>query len=169
MAAAPHKFEPMEAQLARLDRTFLGIERSYDPKEIRQHLRPSAKVFIDAARDRAPRTNKPHHRKKNGKIIATYHPGNLRRSIKVLPLRRMKYGLGVGPYVQRRGKGGGDFKGSRVDAYYAHFVEYGTVKQSANPYMRSAYDSTRGTVLATAKEGMAKLTNTIIRKYAQSS
>jgi len=42
-------------------------------------------------------------------------------------------------------------------AYYAGFVEYGTSKMAARPYMRPALALTQPTILALAKLGIAKV------------
>ncbi len=96
----------------------------------------AAPPIIEAAKANAPQHNAPHHRYKNGKKVATYYPGNLRRSIQILPLRRTANAVLIGPKL---GKGAsGEFRGRKVDGYYAHFVEYGTETQTPQPFMRPA-------------------------------
>lgn len=106
-------------------------------------LRRAAKPIVQAAKDRAPKSDAPHYRYKDGRIVATYYPGNLRRSIRVLPLRRTaKAAVLIGPKLAASSGGAtGDFKGNRVDAYYATMVEFGTVNQRPQPYMRPAAET----------------------------
>jgi len=107
-----------------------------------------------------------HHRYSNGKIVATYYPGNLRRAIKVLKFNRSKYAVFVGAKLDKTGSGG-DFKGNRVDGYYLHMVEYGTDKQSAQPFFRPGAEQTKDAVL---RDATIRLRNRIVehaRSYAQ--
>ena len=128
-------------------------------KERKKILRKSAKPLVRAAKANVPRSNKPTHRYKNGKIVATYFPGNLRRSIKVLPLRRTT-NVFVGPHAKG---GAGNFKGRRVDGYYAHFVEKGTVFQKGIHYMGNAYQSTKEEVFRLIRTGVTDALKTYIR------
>jgi HK97 gp10 family phage protein len=84
---------------------------------------------------------------KNGDLAATYYPGNLRRSIKTIVFRNNNTDVFVGPKV-RKGQARGDFKGNRVDAYYAHMVEKGTSKQPPQFFMRKSFDSTKNVMKA---------------------
>lgn len=103
-------------------------------------LRRGAAPIVSAAKANAPQSNEPHHRYKDGRKVATYYPGNLRRSIRVLPLRRTKSAVLIGPKLARSsgGPAEGDFRGQKVDGWYAHFVEFGTIEQPPQPYMRPA-------------------------------
>lgn len=47
-------------------------------------------------------------------------------------------------------------KGGKHDGWYAHFVEFGTVKMSAKPFMRPAMEQTQDESLNAAKEYIAK-------------
>ena len=47
-------------------------------------------------------------------------------------------------------------KGLKVKGWYAHFVEFGTVKQAAQPFMRPAFEQSESNVLSTAKEYIVK-------------
>ena len=89
-----------------------------------------------------------HKRYKAGKVIATYEPGNLRRSIKVR--RKKKDGKTlIGPTALKKGKANGTYSGKRVDAYYASFVNNGTRFMRNNPskgYAEKTYDWARNNV-----------------------
>lgn len=125
-------------------------------------MRKQAKPFIDMARDLAPKAAKDVFRystpkilagrlrapKGHGKKVATYAPGNLARSIRVLPLRRLRSGVIVGPKRSGRGSGTGVFVGRRVDGFYGHFMEFGTRSiTTKRPYMAPAWRRTQNTVL----------------------
>jgi HK97 gp10 family phage protein len=46
---------------------------------------------------------------------------------------------------------------SKTEAFYAHMVEYGTVKMSARPFMRHGIDENRWNVIAKVRNRMSKL------------
>jgi HK97 gp10 family phage protein len=84
--------------------------------------------------------------KKDSKVEAHYHPGNLKRSIKVLDFLNTKYLYIVGPEIARKTKG--HFRNDKkVDGWYAHFVEYGTAHFSGSFFMRRAYEMTKRRVV----------------------
>jgi HK97 gp10 family phage protein len=103
-------------------------------------LRAGAKPIVSTAKSLAPRSKEEHYRYKDGRKVATYYPGNLRRSIRVLPLRKTKSAVIIGPKLARSsgGPAEGQFSGNRVDGYYAHFVEFGSLTIPPKPYMRPA-------------------------------
>lgn len=47
-------------------------------------------------------------------------------------------------------------KGGKNDGWYAHFLEFGTSKMSAKPFLRPALDSKQDEVLQATKEYIAK-------------
>lgn len=146
------------------------IERVRDAvlrKEFSDALDKAAEVVVESARsyvDDADEVVKRYSTAKlssskrapkgRGKVVAQYHPGNLRRSIQVLP----KYSKGlrrvIGPR-RFRGSASGEFKGRRVDGYYAHMVHDGTAEIQANPFMEKAARQTapivKPALVATAK------------------
>lgn len=91
---------------------------------------------------RAPQSDKPHRRystpkvagkirapKGSGRIVATYQPGNLRKSIQTLRFRRSK-AVFIGPRTSRS-------EGRTPDGYYAHMVNFGTTGQSAQRFVEA--------------------------------
>lgn len=104
--------------------------------------------------------------------------GNLRDSIKVVKRKRIdKRKLGkneivysVIPKRTTRRKtfklASGEkwtIKGMVADGYYAHMVEYGTVHQSAQPFMRPAIDATR----VASFDKFKSVTKNEVTKYLQ--
>lgn len=67
------------------------------------------------------------------KKSGTHYPGQLRDSLKVRAMKSKKGRIGV--VVQTRE---GDYKGK---TFYGAFIEYGTSKMAAKPYMRPAFDT----------------------------
>jgi|18_taG_2_1085343.scaffolds.fasta_scaffold05869_5 HK97 gp10 family phage protein len=126
------------------------LPKEFSKKTKRKMLRKAAKPLINAARNNIGDSNEPHYRYKTskasnklrapkgkGNVVAVYHPGNLRKSIKALTFRKSS-DIFVGPRVAKRGSGGHYGKGSRVDGYYAAMVEFGTRNTAGQAYMRRA-------------------------------
>ena len=129
----------------------------YIDKERKALLKYAAEPFLTGAKSKVPKSGKSHKRYKDGKVVAEYKPGNLRRSIKVLPLRKTKSVI-IGPNLQKSG-------GAGADGYYAHFVEFGTAHSPAQPYMRPAFDENKGNVLERLRLVLAKRVKSWQTKY----
>jgi len=147
----------LQSELNIVIRALLGLSPTAQ-KQSKVILTEAAKPLLSAIQGRAPVSDKPHKRyrksgskrapKGAGQVVATYYPGNLKRSFNVLRFRRSK-AVFVGPKVSGNS---GDFRGRRADGYYAHMVEFGTVKTSAQPFVRPAVSAIGGTVLRFATE-----------------
>ena len=122
-----------EAIQKRLDRL---IARTTD------NLRPAAQagiqVYYDEVKRRVPVSEKVHYTK--GKKQA-YAPGNLRDAI----------------YQAYADKDSSDRKAvyrvswNKKKAFYGHFVEHGTSKMAAQPFLRPGYDAARNAALQAAR------------------
>lgn len=73
---------------------------------------------------------------KEAKKSGERYPGQLRDSLKLRAMKSKKGRIGV--VVQTRE---GDYRGK---TFYGAFVEYGTKKMAAKPYMRPAFDTKKG-------------------------
>jgi len=148
------------ADVKLLNEKIKELANSLDDKTVRKIMRVGAKPFIKAAKSAAPvarrnvhRYNTPKLSKKKkapkgmGKIVATYTPGNLSRSIRALPLRRLKKSIIVGPKKGARGAQG-VFKGRKVDGFYAHLVEFATKHKKATPFIAPSWKRTLPQVLS---------------------
>lgn len=100
--------------------------------------------LIEEIQRRAPRSDAPHSRYKGGKVIATYQPGNLSKSFRKLKFRRSQ-AVWIGAKTTR-----GEAASGPYDGYYAHMVEFGTIHQRAQPFVRPAFEATKGTVSSIA-------------------
>ena len=129
-------------------------------KERKKILNKAAKPFIDAAVIKAPKSRKKHYRYKNGEKI-TYYPGNLKRAIRKLNFRSSS--VFVGPKLRKRVQSGEVFRDRKVDAYYAHMVEFGTTEAGAKPYMRPAFISGKGKATKIIEREMEK----VFKKFIQ--
>lgn len=152
-----------------------ALPKEFSKKTKRKVLRKAAKPLIDAARNNIPESDEPHYRYKtskasnkikapkgSGNVIAVYHPGNLKKSIRALTFRRSS-DIFVGPRVAKRGSGGHYGKGSRVDGYYAAMMEYGTKNHSGVAYMRRAVPSATNQV----QQIIIKETKKVIDDFVQ--
>lgn len=137
-------------------------------KERKKALRKASKPLIAAAQAKAPvmrQRRKVTISLKNGEKV-TYYAGNLRLSIKEITLRKGGASVFIGPKVTRRRKGGEEYGkvSSKVDAFYAAMVEYGTPNMSARPYMRPAYEATKQQVIQIATKEVINLVTAWARK-----
>lgn len=131
-------------------------------------LTEAAGPLQSAIAGRAPQSDKPHQRystpkanrstrapKGMGVVVATYQPGNLRKSVQTLRFRRSK-AVFIGPKVDKAGGG------KMPDGYYAHMVNFGTVHQSAKRFVEAGVAAAGDTSLRLATE----LTKRKIESYA---
>lgn len=132
----------MDAQLqADLNRVLAQLKKvePFIRKSGKEDLREAAKILSTAVAIRTPVGTKVHKRypRRNGKksakgsgnVLATYRPGNLRKSIRVLNFRRSSAAF-VGAKL-----------GKNPDGYYAHMVERGTTTQPAQEFFKKAVAS----------------------------
>ena len=109
-------------------------------KAVRPAAQSGAQVFYDEVKQRVPVSAKPH---KSGK--KTYSPGTLRKAI----------------YQAFADKESGDGKAlyriswNKTHAFYGRFVEFGTSKMAARPFLRPAYDAARAKAVKAVQERMA--------------
>ena len=113
-------------------------------REMLKILGQVANATVSAARSNAPQSKKEHiiSGKRTRKII---QPGNLKKSIGKITGKR---GLGKENAVLYVGP---KSKGIKHDGWYGMFVEKGTKKITANPFMNRAYEQTKGGVTADAE------------------
>ncbi len=99
-----------------------------------------ANVIRQDAQRRAPQSDAPHQLGVRKKEIA--QPGNLKRNI---VLKRVTDGRLTAEYVVGVRAGSGR---SPDDAFYGDFIELGTVKMPAQPFIRPAFDSQKEAAVA---------------------
>ena len=99
-----------------------------------------AQVFYDEVKQRVPVSAKPH---KSGK--KTYNPGTLRKAI-YQAFADKESGQGSAKYR---------ISWNKTHAFYGRFVEFGTSKMAAKPFLRPAYDAARAKALKAVQERMA--------------
>ena len=124
---------------------FEKLAKSFTVSQRRKALRPGARIILEEIRKQAPVGTKEHayytgrvkgQKKGNGKgqKVRTFKPGNLKRSFAILTFKRSG-DLFVGPRTGKK---------SPFDGFYAQFVEFGTSKMAAQPFVRPSVASKRG-------------------------
>ncbi|MBE9489194.1 MAG: HK97 gp10 family phage protein [Bacteroidetes bacterium] len=148
------EFKIDQKQIDQLSKKLFKVVADIDEKKIRNEiLNKPAALVRDVAKSNIFNNHKPVKRyskgmskkgKGKGKVVATYYPGNLKRSIKVLRFRMATRTLTIGPKYTRNSHG--DFNNSkRVDGWYAHLVEFGAGGRTGRSFgfMRRAWLSTK--------------------------
>lgn len=89
------------------------LEPTLQSGPVKRNLANAARPLVQAIKAATPVGTKEHSRYSRGVKVATYKPGNLKRSMQTLRFRRAKNAVFVGPKLG----------GVRADGYYAHTVE----------------------------------------------
>lgn len=118
-----------------------------------------AKIHI-----RYPKRRGGRAKRGEGQRVAKYYPGNLRKAFRVLDLKRTQDVI-VGAKLARSGTKG-TFGLSRFDAYYLHWVEYGTVNMPAKPFVRPAIIQASPRVIARMQTNMNRFAAKFARQNA---
>lgn len=147
----------MDAQLQRDLNKVINNLKTLEPfirRSGKEDLREAAKILATAVAIRTPIGAKPHKRyptrkgrkaaKGSGNVLATYRPGNLRKSIRVLNFRRSSAAF-VGAKL-----------GKNPDGYYAHMVERGTTTYEGRHFFEKAVAAVGGATLNKAIQLLSK-------------
>ena len=143
----------------------------------RQRILSLAGAYIAASTEAsAPMGRRTHHRYSTpkllrsirtpvgmGRIVATYKPGNLKRSMQVLRFRQAPSTVFIGAKLAKGNVRGVFGSRSRVDGYYAHMVERGTQHSAAQPFVLRGFNMGKSQALRTVESEVARVVN----KYAQ--
>lgn len=122
---------------AKLDNITTAAEKATRPA-----AQSGAQVFYDEVKQRVPMSAKPHSTK--GKK-QTFTPGTLRKAI-YQAFADKESGNGKAMYR---------VSWNKTHAFYGRFVEFGTSKMAAKPFLRPAYDAARARALQAVQERMA--------------
>lgn len=136
--------------LQELEQALLEVGNSCAGSALFGALMAAALPMQKATQALAPISDRPHYRYKKGKKgkgekeKTLTQPGNLRKNIS---RKRLKSG---------RGETGAEVGISwRGNAFYGRFVEFGTSKQAAKPFLRPAFDAKKEESLTIFKEKLA--------------
>jgi HK97 gp10 family phage protein len=137
MAAPKNNFSI--AGIPEVQKAFRELPNTLAKKVIRQALRAGMKVIKNEAVKLAPKKSRKSKKTKNLK-----RTGALRKAIKVRAVVRKRNVIGIDLKV-----GDGDFLGK---TFYAAFVEFGTSRMPAHPFMRPAFESKKSEASAIIKQ-----------------
>lgn len=122
----------------RLDRLRSNVEGA-----VRPAAQAGIQIYYDEVKERTPVGESVHHTK--GKK-QTFQPGNLKASI-------------YQAYAEKEsGEGSATYRVSynKKKAFYGRFVENGTSKMAAKPFIRPSYDARRQDAINAAREELRK-------------
>jgi HK97 gp10 family phage protein len=126
--------------VAELTRQLQALGKLEDGKAIRASVRAAMKPALDRARQLIPKGTDKLHRTYKGRLVA---PGFASRSVRMITT------------VSRDKQQAAAVLGVRREAFYAvQFVELGTSKQPARPWLRPAFKSTRDQQLAAMQKSL---------------
>ena len=103
----------LQADLNAIISRLRKLEPTLQSGPVKRNLAEAAKPLLQAIKAATPVGTKEHSRYSRGVKVATYKPGNLKRSMQTLRFRRATNAVFVGPKLG----------GARADGYYAHIVE----------------------------------------------
>jgi len=138
MPSVSIKFDDTALQ-AKLDALRVNLQEA-----VRPAAQAGAQILYDEVRMRAPISTKAHSTKGKSQ---TYQPGNLKASI----------------YQVYSKSNSGDSKASyqisynQKKAFYGRFIEFGTARSPAQPFIRPAYDSKKSAALEASKAKFLEL------------
>lgn len=154
-----------------IDELVAKLTKIGDPKKTRSTmlkiLRKQARPIVMAARNEAPMSKKAHKRyggKGSGTVLATYQPGNLKKSIVVGASKSINPSVWIGP---------GSGAKRRYDGYYGHIVHYTNPRSRAktivpgNPFMQRAWNSTGAVSTEKTRAAVAKVIQKEIDRYSK--
>lgn len=131
--------------LADLEKRLLAFPDRIAKNILSGAMRAGAVEIQREARQKAPVSSAPHHLGKKGqKSYTLIEPGTLKKSIRVRLAPRKSRTVPIEYWV---------YVSSKI--YYWKFVEFGTPKMSAQPFMRPAFESKKEAAVERVREYLA--------------
>ena len=121
----------------------------------------ATKPMLDEVKRLAPKAEKAYYRyyRKNGKSRVLQTPGKLKKSIK---RRRVKLDSSIGVAVYSGPIKHGEAK--KYNVFYWRFLEYGTPKMPAFPFIRPAFDHKKDEALERFKQRYRDYVNDVVQR-----
>lgn len=121
----------------------------------------ATKPMLDEVKRLAPKAEKAYFRyyRKNGKSRVLQTPGKLKKSIK---RRRVKLDSSIGVAVYSGPIKHGEAK--KYNVFYWRFLEYGTPKMPAFPFIRPAFDHKKEESLERFKQRYRDYVNDVVQR-----
>lgn len=135
----------VEAWIGKAERSI----KDFNKRDRKKILVKAARPVWKAARKLAPKSAKPHYRGKGATRIK-YNPGNLKRSIKRIVLRKSQDAF-VGPQFAKTKVAEYGGVGQPTDPYYAQMI-YGSAAAFDDKVLSPAADQSANAVLSETKK-----------------
>lgn len=139
--------------LDELERRLMELPEAVAGKALQTAVNAGARVIKEEAMARAPVGSVPHWigRKAKGKRV---EPGNLRRYIRNKKMRGSKFSAASAVYWSG-------------NAFYGKFLEFGTSKMKAQPFLRAATDTKWQAAVEATKAALARRIKAAAKKLSQ--
>ena len=119
-----------------LQRALSKIPLKFEKRIAKSAVRAGAAVILKEARLRVP-----------------VDDGVLKKSLRVVARRSRRHSYSLASVVTRQGK---KWQAQRMDAWYAHIIEFGSKFHSARPFMRPALDTRAAEAIKAVGQMIAK-------------
>jgi HK97 gp10 family phage protein len=127
--------------LREIQQAMMKLPRRFDRKLLNQSLLVGARLVRDDAKRRVPVLQTPDPRRVRGALMKAIHAGAVRPDrhtasvwVRVRPLTKRQ----IATFKRKSGKGAAD---NPLDPFYWRFVEFGTSKMAARPFLRPAFEA----------------------------
>jgi HK97 gp10 family phage protein len=127
--------------LRQIEQAMKSLPARMDRRLLNRSLIVGGRLFRDEARARVPLLRVPDPRRVRGAIQRAIHVGAVRPEghtasvwVRVRPLTRRQ----IANFKRKRGK---QASANPADPFYWRFVEFGTSKMAARPFMRPAFEA----------------------------
>lgn len=127
--------------LKELEKKLANLDNAASGKALYSALNAAATPMVKTAKERAALAPEPHKMAYGKSGYVKVEPGLLKSAIRRRRLKRKEYtaikqGAAIGIYIG---------KGTKQKLYprYWHFIEYGTRKMPATPFIRPAFDENK--------------------------
>ena len=149
------EFQKVEG-LRELKQALKRLPKELRVKVLQQSLRPAANLVRNVAKAMAPQgpDTTRNIKLKNGETITVNHRGGMLKDAIVVRTEKKKFKRNQAEL--RIGVLSGKTKKDGVNAWYWRFVEFGTSKQSAQPFLVPAFESTKYALSGMIKTSLAK-------------
>lgn len=134
-------------------------------RALRSAVSASAKVVVDAAIQKAPAGETGNLKKAIYRYRSRSESGTGRETY-LIGVRKGKKAYADTARNRRLNRVGKKYT-VQGEAYYWRFLEFGTAKMQAKPFMRPAFEGSRGKILEVMKERLGKAIQTQANKLAK--
>lgn len=136
--------------LKELDKALSELSEDMRGKALYEAIGRASAPMLKDAKAGAAIANEPHEMRYKGQMVKV-QPGLLKSAIRRKRLKKHhdKHTAAVMIYIGRGTK-------QKIYPYYWHFIEFGTKKMPATPFMRPAFERNRAAFVERFKQHLAK-------------